>query len=49
MKFFNYMKKLLAYKESNDKKKLKELREDIELDKILRLRHKKWLLEKIYS
>lgn len=46
MKFFNYLKKLQTLKGSNDQKKLKELREDIELDKILRLRHKKWLLEK---
>lgn len=49
MKFFNYLKKLLAYEESHDLKKLKELRVDIDLDKILRLRHKKWLLEKIDS
>ncbi len=46
MKFFNYLKKLQTLKGSNDQKKLKELREDIEFDKILRLRHKKWLLEK---
>ncbi len=49
VKFFNYLKKLLTYKESNDLKKLKELREDIDLDKNIRLRHNKWLLEKIDS
>lgn len=45
LKFFNYLKKLLTVKENRDQQK--GLREDIHLDKILRLRHKNWLLEKI--
>jgi hypothetical protein len=47
MKFFNFLNKLLTCKENHDLHKLKLLREDIELDKIIRLRHKNWLLEKI--
>lgn len=49
MKFFNYLKKLMSCKDAQDNKKLKELKEEIELDSVLRLRHKKWLLEKIDS
>jgi hypothetical protein len=47
MKFFNFLNKLLTCKENHDLHKLKLLREDIELDKIIRLRHKHWILEKI--
>ncbi len=47
MKFFNYLKKLLTVKENFDQQKLKGLSEDIKLDKVLRLRHRNWLLEKI--
>lgn len=47
MKFFNYLKKLLTCKENPDAHKLRLLREDIDLDNVIRLRHKNWLLEKI--
>ncbi|MEO8664421.1 MAG: hypothetical protein ABI462_02900 [Ignavibacteria bacterium] len=47
MKFFNYLKKLLLLKENSDKKNLAKLKADIELDKVVRLRHKEWLVEKI--
>ncbi|MBK6505539.1 MAG: hypothetical protein IPG02_07695 [Ignavibacteria bacterium] len=47
MKFYNFLNKLLTCKENHDLHKLKLFREDIEFDKIIRLRHKKWLLEKI--
>ncbi|MEP7146637.1 MAG: hypothetical protein ABI792_06475, partial [bacterium] len=47
MKFFNYLKRLLVCKENFSGSKLKDLRVDLELDIIVRLRHKNWLLEKI--
>ncbi|MDQ3021860.1 MAG: hypothetical protein M3R36_15005 [Bacteroidota bacterium] len=47
MFFFNYLKKLLTYKEPPDKFKLNELRIDIDSDKNIMARHKNWLLEKI--
>ncbi|HMS34880.1 MAG TPA: hypothetical protein PKC91_12425 [Ignavibacteria bacterium] len=49
MKFFNYLKRLLTLKETPDKFRLKELKADLELDKVLRLRHKRWLMGKIVS
>jgi len=49
MKFFNYLRKLLSLKETHDKNKLRDLKTDLELDKILRQRHKRWLLEKAGS
>ena len=47
LKFFNFLNKILTCKEKSDLHKLKLLREDIELDKIVRQRQKNWLLEKI--
>lgn len=47
VKFFNFLNKLLICKENPDPQKLKLLRENIDIDKILRLRHKSWLLGKI--
>lgn len=45
-KFFNYLGKLLSCKDNPERHTLKLLRENIDKDKIIRLRHKKWLLEK---
>lgn len=47
LKFFNYLNRLLIFKENPDSIKLNELRGDIVIDKVLRLRHKEWLLEKV--
>jgi len=47
LKFFNYLKKLLVIKENPDLQKMNKLKEDIGLDKIIKLRHKNWLLGKI--
>lgn len=47
MKFFNYLNKLVSHKESPDRNKLTDLKEDIHFDDTLRLRHKRWLIEKI--
>ncbi|MBV6477587.1 MAG: hypothetical protein HGGPFJEG_00326 [Ignavibacteria bacterium] len=47
LKFFNYLNRLLIFKENPDSIKLNELHEDIEMDKALRKRHKEWLLEKV--
>lgn len=47
IRFFNYLNRLLGFKENTDTQKLKDLRVDVDIDKILRLQHKEWLLEKI--
>lgn len=46
MKFFNYLHRLLVCKENSSAKKLKSIREDIEIDEKLRPQHKDWLLKK---
>ncbi|HMS35106.1 MAG TPA: hypothetical protein PKC91_13575 [Ignavibacteria bacterium] len=45
--FFKYLNRLLTCKENPEQKKLSSLKEDIDLDSLLRLRHKSWLLEKL--
>lgn len=47
LKFFKYLEKLVLYKESTDGFTLGKLRESIDKDKILRLRHGSWFNEKI--
>ncbi|MCY7360674.1 MAG: hypothetical protein LH629_01190, partial [Ignavibacteria bacterium] len=49
LKFFTYLKKLLLCKENVDEHNLNKLKIDIEHDKMLRLRHKNWLLDKLYE
>ncbi|MEO8514428.1 MAG: hypothetical protein ABI543_12780 [Ignavibacteria bacterium] len=47
LKFFKYLEKLVLYKGGDKSFALKKLRENIENDKNLRLRHGNWFYEKI--
>lgn len=47
LKFFKYLEKIVNYKTSGDGFTLEKLRDSIDKDKILRLRHGSWFNEKI--